>query len=1005
MYYYGCSLCNYQSQDTKGINQHAKQGKHRKALDNWMLLHASGNDTMEQDHAIVNGNDESMLEQDYSMLNDDESQNEIVHKHNSSVPNPSFEQDHEHISDIDDMLDVLRATFKESSSTYLYLYMELFNDHNGKAALIADTLLSNKSLFDMVQENDEQIHFALLDLVMHSSTRQREKVVKLLRLILSRYSSSVTEDTLSHPPSVTIPLPTSLQELRTKYTRGRNSLWTSLPSVQVTEGLNKKGKATYGYLSVSESIGLYLAMGGTIASFDQMNLSEQRKYNKFKSHASWTDDSCVVFLNMWSDSFEPNSTKINRGKGKWLLTMTIDCGQHANNSLQRSNEGTFSETFPLGMCSSMDNLVQDEIIRNVINEVNELSTSPRLFVSSSEKKCLRVYASINIWLQDQIERRKRNYVMNGNSRPSSRWGYFIPRMDEVGTKIPACERCEEATKSNNWHYLNQPSCTSCYNWDVSRSEGSIALNHEYLTQTLNEATNIIRDENSTMSLNGLKEFCTSRGINKASALLIWDHVQNVKLKIEAAVRASAINPSVVEVRSLAKMNGPYYEPWRGPPLWTSLTHDFIHIVDAPMHCLFLGVVKTTMSYIFDFIKEHKIKTLFQNHMKKKLQPMLDEFKLSWFVLLDFSNSEPFNSVGWVSENYVSFSRIFLWYVSSLRLLGDTRTLYPLDEGKPVQTWSRIHLQMYVEQNNLSIALTSSNTSLKEAVKESLRSCSSSSTSSSSPESTSLQSISTNCTVENVIDAVGCLQNLLQVIMGPSRPNTRNLIEQSARLFLSSFHKLSCNLGKHDAYLNVWNLGSLLNMGLSTELFGHVSYRWEGGYQGEKTIQKCKEEKGILDSKYGCPKLLDTVLRRRSFGMLMNEEDHAQTTSGKKRIVTYTSIYEVLHRIRKHEAFSIFIHDETPYVAIKENHWHILKLEKVFHDDIGSFYAVTVNEDGVRVDQTELCLLNSVLPIFLLPNVHIIKEKNATVLFRLTGMSLFSNSNKVHYVIIHYKAIL
>jgi hypothetical protein len=984
--YYGCSLCNYQHQDWRKLVQHAQYSKHAKAVGKWRQRQQDdmNNDTQEALQSVTN-NDESTVRSDNMNFPDDSIPtfefDDMADEYLSTVSlqrtvivaddtENNFELIDLEVASSIMISDVLRDTFAEHSTTYLYLYMQEAKNHKGKSVLIASSLLSNKTLVDLVDDEDTEIHFALLDLLIHSTSKQRLKFITFLRLLLSSrkiFSMSSTQEGIdAHQKQFSIPLPTSIQEVRTKYTTGPNSLWNCIPSPIVVEGRNKKGKITHAFVSVAQCIGMYLAMGGRISVFDELNLRSQMKYKKFTRHKSWTNNSTVIFFSLWSDSFECNGTKTNRGKSLWLISMTITCPR--KQIMDKNEQSHWRATFPLGIAKSNDHASQDKILSHIIDEVNEMATSPRMFYSSFSRKPIHLFTSINLILQDQIERRKLNYVMNGNSRPSCRWGFVVPHIDSIATKIPACAECEERTKKPDWSYNNQVHCGKCFNWDVTRSQGTITLNNVYLLNTLKEAQELMGPE-MKYSYNQLKAFTSSKGMNNAASVKLYEHAENVKIKEAVRLRISTedVLNDTMEYKAYQKLEGDaLYKSWEGSPLYKSITHDIPDIIDAPMHALFLGIVKTTMSFVLDFIKERKIATLFKSFIKKKMAPLLDQFKLSWFVLLDFSNDEPLQSTGWVSENYLAFSRIFLWYVSSLRTVEDTRSFSPIDEGKPVQSWSRIQLQTFIERNSIDIPLTAPTTDLKAAVKE-YQNYMSSSSDHEGPED-----ISNACSVEDIIMLVMNLQNLLQSTMGPMKSDTRNLIEKYSRLFLSSLHKVCCNLGKHDVFLSVWNTSSLLNMGRMVELFGHISCFWEGGLRGEALIQKFKAEKGLLASRAPISELLDTVLRRRSLELITMDEK-TYDVKQLKMVHSYGSIYEVNVRLKKQEALSVVYDDNVSLISIHDN-WHRLLFEPCFHDDVGTFYVVTLEEEPYEELLDDTGKSNTAVPMILLPNVHKLMER-------------------------------
>jgi hypothetical protein len=74
------------------------------------------------------------------------------------------------------------------------------------------------------------------------------------------------------------------------------------------------------------------------------------------------------------------------------------------------------------------------------------------------------------------------------------------------------------------------------------------------------------------------------------------------------------------------MIGKDYEPWKGSPLWHSRTHDVSDVIDTPMHLIFLGIVKTTISYVSDFIKKFKISTTFSTIVSRRMNIFYNEYK-------------------------------------------------------------------------------------------------------------------------------------------------------------------------------------------------------------------------------------------------------------------------------------------------------------------------------------------------------------------------------------------
>ena len=74
-----------------------------------------------------------------------------------------------------------------------------------------------------------------------------------------------------------------------------------------------------------------------------------------------------------------------------------------------------------------------------------------------------------------------------------------------------------------------------------------------------------------------------------------------------------------------------------------------------MHLLFLGIVKSCKEMILGWLK-HTKKTDDCNSERMKVCSVLEKWGICWLKIIN-TNS------GWVSENYLGFSRIMKWFSS------------------------------------------------------------------------------------------------------------------------------------------------------------------------------------------------------------------------------------------------------------------------------------------------------------------------------------------------------
>jgi len=83
-----------------------------------------------------------------------------------------------------------------------------------------------------------------------------------------------------------------------------------------------------------------------------MCLAAQEKCKSlFNFDTALKNNEHVLFIKLWSDGFDPNHTKMNRGKGIWSISLTFSTDP------EFSHEGTL-HTFPLGIVSARSLIIR-----------------------------------------------------------------------------------------------------------------------------------------------------------------------------------------------------------------------------------------------------------------------------------------------------------------------------------------------------------------------------------------------------------------------------------------------------------------------------------------------------------------------------------------------------------------------------------------------------------------------------------------------------------------------
>jgi hypothetical protein len=865
-------------------------------------------------------------------------------------------------------ISTLKELFNENSPSYRFYANEMLN-HAGKAAIISHSILKNDSFIGSIHEEDIDLQFCILELIISSSNTLREKLVNVFQRIMLKYNSSLSApldvnrslverlDRLRPTPSfIPIDLPLSVNEIRSNYTLDKNSMWKCLPSADI-RSCRINTKMTHAFASVKQSIAHVLASGGRLLTKHEMIGRELDTYNTLIKDDSGELD--VVFLQLWSDSFEPNTTKTNRGS-LWIATLTV--------MSSKATRGKIINTFPMGLCRGSDGETQDVIMSTIIQEINELSRNPTTFYYRDSPKVLKCFVRLHVVLQDQIERRKRYYILLGNSKPSSRWGYHASTIDTVINKIPACSDCLSSMRTNTWRYDSPHICPTCLNWDTTHCEGTVKLTHEYLLRVLEEANSLAMDG---MNFSGIRAYTKARGLNEAAAILIDKHVEAVKKKLLITTDTTLTESTKADL--VKDMIGPNYELWTGSPLWSSITHDVEDTVDVPLHLIFLGIVKSTMAYVANFLSDKKISKTFDVLMRRKLNTFILEYKLSWLVVINFKSNEVMSSVGWVGENFIAFSRLFKWYMSSIILFeSEATTPAPIADmsSQPIQKWNKIHLVSYLESHGfVRVPKKTLKDVLRIMVEEHQR------TGFIPPEFTATPTTAASCTVLDVFELTVSLHDLLKVVMGPSHENTRNEIERHSRLFLSQLHKVCATVGTEAVFLRKWNAQSLLNLGKMYSRFGPFSNLWEGGFCGEGFIKRFKKEISNYCLNSFPEKILDNVNKRKSLEIIMSNTP--ESAGGKKMHHVYTSSLDVRRRLVTHQSISAIHCSQTNevYIAVKDAKaisFIRLLLTREREDMVGIWYSLLL-ESADGPGSYDPTLQHTFSYLVLLPSEHLISD--------------------------------
>lgn len=361
-----------------------------------------------------------------------------------------------------------------------------------------------------------------------------------------------------------------------------------------------------------------------------------------------------IFINFWSDDFDPNkSIKANR-QSIWIKTATI---------FTMSEKGEkIKVTYPVSMALKKANhqCVEQKFREDII----KLSKGKYIVMySRTHKTLVNVHGSIFCVMNDQPERRSNLDLGNGNSTVHGRFGLLLD-CKQVQDKIQSCVKCtkgiiKEAKSSINLHSeWRKKKCKSCtcwmYNMDSKWLKYIPEKNYpnEYFGGTL---------DRGKLSPHWINKIDIETKVNELLQVKKDGHITMIQTK--SYLKYLGLNSAAVEkiVLNLDK-------PYNVPPAWYDY-NDLSIFVDVPMHLLMLGVTKSVMLKIGKWLRNYKLNSTFLT-MSNDILRSIKSLNIEWCKILEYPRTD--KTGGWVSENFSAMGRLGTWFYSNLENMTEAK---------------------------------------------------------------------------------------------------------------------------------------------------------------------------------------------------------------------------------------------------------------------------------------------------------------------------------------------
>lgn len=835
---------------------------------------------------------------------------------------------------------------------------------------------------------------------------------------------TTNDDTASipDPAAITIPqwfsrMPMSFSDLRKVYIEGKNSFLPNLPRPPV-QTLNQ-----HDYVSLNDCVADILAHGlelddiqeGVSLTSDNLPVTTTSRTKRAREiydngrqmhrlgHRLLDYQIVVPCLYLciteWSDAFQPSSS-IKARKSVWVKTVTIAATADKVHSLLF--------TYPIAVGD--DGVCHDEVEERFAAELDQLSSdNGRLFYHGGLKTNVKVYAELFASLMDQPERRKSNAVLLGGSSFTARWR-TCANFALIASKVKACKNCFEMLLNNivvTVDHHDDRHCTNCSCWrtencgdmlqsdppagypiDVLPASGKLlpfVMNYN----TLHSAV----DTTHTKVLEGLwtkdkaHTYLRVNGVNKKSASEVIDRASNCQ-KLAGAVQGTLLHTALALE---AERHPSMYKKWKPPTFWNRNV-PMERFIDAPMHLLFLGITKTIVTMIHEWLKLRDQNAIFLRYARKAMI-------LPYTLGLDWCKAIPYGGGklgGYIAENYLAIARLSGWFYSVLPSMITRPPRIRLSdhptEDVDKATWTVPQLRKWLFNRGLPnyghryilmVRITASYDDqglpppiiippmLPQEPQQ---------------ETTAARRGGPVRSTQLCVSALQCMLSRLM-----SKSVTEQLAMDCERhifIFLSYFDEFDKRVRDHTKQAPTWissyNFLSLLNLPDVMRMYGPLRNLWEGGGQGEKVLTIVKPTWCGFRKSWRM-NMLDRMLRRMAIDRIRAKAQHLKETDDREKtapeilvenageeeantqisngrnFITYRSDTRVRSDIRAQAALSVVrvasgefgcIIDPTQWLQLKPTR---TKLKVLAADDEGgrddstsscTFFLWTVSTHGV-----------------------------------------------------------
>ena len=658
-------------------------------------------------------------------------------------------------------------------------------------------------------------------------------------------------------------IPLDTPSIRRLYTEGTNSILQQLPHPNI---VSIDG---HSYVPISEVIQDCLANDNPIC--DLKNVS--KIYNEEEVQHIWDSKNVKSIVNLiddshhdsnetihimivrWSDDFEPNNIKKNKGNSVWTMTITI-IGSESN---QHHEENTY--IVAIGHKGADHSSVE----RRFLEDIRNINKNDQKYYVAYSKKIVSVRVHLIACVADLPERCDTCNISRGNSNYTTRWGY-CSHIKVLQKNLRACINCFDSCLKNinDLNFNMSTDCENCLNWDFDRNneltkfpvpsdfpEDSTHVQFQKIsfTEMISACEKAeIKYVHNQWTASQVTTYLSHKGIKQTLITKILEHGDRTRSThyVDNSFRMLLQHNFTERCINICPMQLPavWYKPYEMKK-W----------IDAPMHLLFLGVVKKTNSVI------EKWATLFnkQKKVNKSFSSMLTfifNMKLEWCKILPLCPNMSFG--GFVSENWAAVGRLFCWMYQTIPIILTNEEIDTETPDKPLKNWTGAQMRKWLVLHGLK---RSGNVSeLRERIRPFIEN-----------EATVPPVISKyRCPPEVIRNTIVAMHHMISRLM-QKKCSPSSIDECKAYIhlylnFLAGWTQYLIPSNKKPLWLSSYSMLNLLNLPEVMKEHGPLRNFWEGSTMGEGILKRVKEHYSRMSPNWHMS-LTKRVLQFRSLHLI------------------------------------------------------------------------------------------------------------------------------------------